>query len=38
MATVNIGEANQGDVFYRYKMPKLQARVRALLLFVGGVT
>lgn len=25
--SVNIGEANQGDAFYRYKMPKLQSRV-----------
>lgn len=24
---INIGEANQGDAFYRYKMPTLQARV-----------
>ncbi|KAK9830541.1 hypothetical protein WJX72_012368 [[Myrmecia] bisecta] len=24
---INIGEANQGDAFYRYKMPKLQARI-----------
>jgi translation initiation factor 5 len=25
--SVNIGEANAGDAFYRYKMPKLQARI-----------
>ena len=24
---INIGEANAGDAFYRYKMPTLQARV-----------
>ncbi|KAL3130990.1 hypothetical protein ABBQ38_000314 [Trebouxia sp. C0009 RCD-2024] len=27
MATVNIGQGNAGDQFYRYKMPKLQAKV-----------
>ena len=27
MATINIGQANADDQFYRYKMPKLQARV-----------
>lgn len=26
--SVNIGASNQDDAFYRYKMPKLQARVR----------
>ena len=25
--SVNIGASNQDDAFYRYKMPKLQARV-----------
>ena len=29
MATINIGAANADDQFYRYKMPKLQARVGA---------
>ena len=27
MASINIGADNAGDAFYRYKMPKLQARV-----------
>lgn len=27
MALLNIGEANQGDAFYRYKMPQLQAKI-----------
>eukprot|EP00891_Asterochloris_glomerata_P005345 jgi/Astpho2/5345/Aster-05895 len=27
MATINIGQANADDQFYRYKMPKLQARI-----------
>jgi len=27
MATINIGADNAGDAFYRYKMPKLQARI-----------
>lgn len=27
MATVNIGQGNAGDQFYRYKMPRLQAKV-----------
>ena len=27
MTSVNIGQDNQGDAFYRYKMPVLQARV-----------
>lgn len=27
MATINIGADNQGDAFYRYKMPRLVARV-----------
>ncbi|KAK9809640.1 hypothetical protein WJX73_010165 [Symbiochloris irregularis] len=27
MASVNIGQDNQGDAFYRYKMPSLQARI-----------
>jgi hypothetical protein len=27
--SVNIGESNAGDAFYRYKMPKLQSRVRS---------
>lgn len=30
MAAVNIGQDNQGDAFYRYKMPSLQARVSRL--------
>ena len=25
---VNIGKANEGDAFYRYKMPALQSKVR----------
>jgi hypothetical protein len=28
MASINIGAENAGDGFYRYKMPKLAARVR----------
>ncbi|KAK9821544.1 hypothetical protein WJX74_010008 [Apatococcus lobatus] len=27
MATINIGADNQGDAFYRYKMPRLVARI-----------
>lgn len=27
MASINIGGENAGDAFYRYKMPKLQARI-----------
>lgn len=27
MATINIGQSNAGDQFYRYKMPRLQAKV-----------
>ena len=45
---VNIGEANAGDAFYRYKMPKLIAKVEgrgngikvrksAAYFFVGGI-
>merc|ERR1712130_554 len=26
--SVNIGESNAGDAFYRYKMPKLQSRIQ----------
>lgn len=29
MASINIGGENAGDAFYRYKMPKLKARVRS---------
>lgn len=28
MASINIGGENAGDAFYRYKMPRLRARVR----------
>lgn len=31
MATVNIGQGNAGDQFYRYKMPRLQAKVEPVL-------
>ncbi len=31
MATVNIGQGNAGDQFYRYKMPRLQAKVGPVL-------
>ena len=31
MATVNIGQGNAGDQFYRYKMPRLQAKVGPIL-------
>ena len=34
MATINIGAANAGDEFYRYKMPKLVAKVSGAL--TGG--
>ena len=27
MANMNIGSANAGDAFYRYKMPKLEAKI-----------
>ena len=30
---VNIGKANEGDAFYRYKMPALQSKVRPALLW-----
>ncbi len=33
MATVNIGQGNAGDQFYRYKMPRLQAKVGPVLRF-----
>ena len=28
MASINIGQSNAGDEFYRYKMPALQSKVR----------
>ena len=28
MASVNIGQSNAGDEFYRYKMPALQSKAR----------
>ena len=27
MSNMNIGSANAGDAFYRYKMPKLEAKI-----------
>lgn len=30
MASINIGQENSGDTFYRYKMPRLQAVVGSL--------
>ena len=36
MATINIGQSNQDDQFYRYKMPRLQARVSLADLRDGG--
>lgn len=32
---INIGADNASDQFYRYKMPKLQARVRSIFLLAG---
>lgn len=34
----NIGASNQGDAFYRYKMPSLQARVRRVLVMQPSVS
>ena len=33
---INIGGENAGDAFYRYKMPKLQARVSGWQLLWAG--
>lgn len=35
MASINIGGENAGDAFYRYKMPKLKARVSECVWDVG---
>ncbi len=35
MASINIGQENSGDTFYRYKMPRLQAVVGSLVLVLS---